>query len=155
MTRDKAKCKIREEREKRGLTQVQQFADEIGEIKFTEIGDAKHGRLKNPEKIASLSRYRATLAATERGGIHARWYPRLLYDAPMIGDLVKLRVSVYPGLPDDVRHIVLTNSVIMECEGDHCAYTIKRHHAEEVQGIMAARVGASSAEEVAIREGVA
>jgi len=46
--------------------------------------------------------------------------------------LVKHRVSLYPGFPDEVRRIVLTHSVSIEGEGECCAYTLERHYAEEV-----------------------
>lgn len=72
----------------------------------------------------------------------------------MISDLVKLRVSLYPGLPDEARRIVLTHSVSIEGEDNYCVCTVERHHVEAVQRLMAVHVGALPASE-ALREGAA
>lgn len=56
----KAKSKIRKVGEELGFTQAKLLSE----------GDAEHGRLKNPEKIASICGDQVTFAATERGSIH-------------------------------------------------------------------------------------
>lgn len=63
----------------------------------------------------------------------------------MSGEIVRLRMSMYPELPAEVRHIVLTHSVGSFGKGQCRTYLIGRHYAERVQDLMAAHVGAREA----------
>jgi hypothetical protein len=48
---------------------------------------------------------------------------------------VRLRASLYNGLPDDVRSIIVKNAVAVYGSGECRTYAIERRHAERAQAL--------------------